>query len=122
MEKIKVKKSLQQYEDYTKVGTFIMKTSTFKIYERSDARFGLIYTFIQITTNPYPMVYVYNITKGNLSRGKGDLWARQEVRSTSFAFHKGNPKKTAIPNNLDIALIIATEHISKYKQRTSFKV
>ena len=116
-EKLKVLKSSQQYSEYTKVGKHVDENETFNIYKREDKRFGIIYNFVQKEVE-LPMVYIYNISKGNLSRGIGNKWARQEINSTSFAFHKNKPNKMAIPNNLKLALDNAFKHISNYKPRT----
>jgi hypothetical protein len=90
----------------------------FDIYERNDTRHGLIYTMVE--KNPKfttPEIYIYSLIKGNLTRGNINLWARQELRSTSQAFHKGKEDKMAIPNNLELAIEIATNHIKSYKRR-----
>ena len=121
-DKIKVKKSQQQYNDYTKAGKKIKSTDVFDIYLREDNRLGKIYTFVETQTKlpegQQPMVYVYSLGKGNLSRGAGHLWARQELRSTSFAFHKDNPNKTAIPNDLKLALKIATNNLNNFRAKS----
>lgn len=85
------------------------------IFERDDKRNGKIYTMIE--RNPkgeFPLVYIYSLNKGNLTRGAENLWARQEILSASKAFHKDRPNKMAIPNNLEKAIEVATENSENY--------
>lgn len=65
----------------------------------------------------HPQVYTYSVDNGNLTRGSGDLWARQEIWSNSAAFNKGKPEKMAVPDDIDAALKKVIDHLSKYVPR-----
>jgi hypothetical protein len=113
-----VRKSMQQNLDKTKVGQKTESTEMFDVYLRKDVKNGDIYTLVEKNPNERrPLVYVYSLSKGNLTRGSGDKWARQEICSTSAAFHKGKETKMAIPNNLEKAIEIATTNAKNYKAK-----
>lgn len=65
-----------------------------------------------------PQVYTYCLETGNITRGSGGLWARQEIRSGSKAFHKGNANRMAIPNDLKKAAAVISSHLDKYTPRS----
>ena len=62
-------------------------------------------------------VYTYSPHSGNITRGSGGKWARQEVRSGSHAFHKGNPNKMAIPHDFKGAVKTVGAHYAAYKPK-----
>ena len=67
-----------------------------------------------------PTTYIYTLDKGNVYRKHPDLYmgqGRQELRSNSFAFHKGNPNKMAIPNDFDKAYAFIMDHYMKKRKR-----
>ncbi len=60
------------------------------------------------------MVYTYCLETGVITRGRGGLWARQELRSNSHAFNKGNQDKMAIPNQLGAAAAFIRANHERY--------
>lgn len=77
-----------------------------------------LYYFVE-KTNDNPWVYIYSLENGNITRGNEGLWARQEVRSTSKAFHKDKENKKAVPNNLEQAAAIILVNYIKTKYKNS---
>ncbi len=72
------------------------------------------YGFVQGNS---PTKYIYTIDKGNIYKEHSDNYAKQELRSNSNAFNKGNPDKMSIPNNLDVAAKFILSHYIKLRKR-----
>src|SRR4030065_696926 len=65
-----------------------------------------IYYFIENALRPFvrstsPTKYIYTLKKGNVYREHRDNYAKQELRSDSSAYNKGDPNKMAHPNDLE---------------------
>lgn len=102
-----------------------IKIAGFEVYKNTTSR-GTFYNFVEAPDDEEnfkidssnPMIYTYNPENGNLTRGSGNLWARQEIRSTSAAFHKGKDNKMAIPNDLKLAAAEVKRHYDNYRPRS----
>jgi len=64
-----------------------------------------------------PTKYIYSENKGNIYREHSAHYAKQELRSNSFAFTKGNPNKMAIPNDFEEAFNFILSHYLKKRKR-----
>jgi hypothetical protein len=71
----------------------------------------------EIPKHGEPVVYTYCLETGNLTRGAGDRWARQEIKSASKAFHRERQDKMAIPNDFETAAKTVQDHYLAYKKR-----
>ena len=66
----------------------------------------VVYDFIEsgisnkFIKDNYPIKYIYTIDKGNVYLDHINNYAKQELRSNSAAFNKGDPAKMASPNDL----------------------
>ena len=98
-----------------KTGNLILSTDLVDVYEKPRGK-GVIYTIIEKDVS-VPWIFKYSSEKGNLTRNRQDMSCAAEMRSTSRAFHKNNPSKMEIPNDLPTAIQISEDYISEKSMR-----
>jgi len=82
-----------------------------------------IYRFVEKRRTEWStkLKYTYSIDKGNIYIKKPQSYATQELRSRSFAFNKGNPKKMAMSNDLKGAEEFILNHYLKLLKKEGVK-
>lgn len=80
-----------------------------------------VYDFIELGKEgfikDFPLRYIYSINKGNVYLEDKNNWSKQELRSNSHAFNKGNPNKMAVPNDVLGAGEFILNHYLKKRKR-----